>query len=113
MKKRYILTPKTFEIENRLNQDLAQSEELIEVILNENEYISLEKLGFFSFLNNLLDINVDDYEDEVITGDYNIRKVLESIDSFNSDEFCKSLISRIKEVFIEASIRKTGVYFYF
>ncbi|UIR57315.1 hypothetical protein LZQ00_05735 [Sphingobacterium sp. SRCM116780] len=112
-KKRYILTPKTVEIANKLDQDLASSEELIEIVLTEDDYNGLEKLGFFSFLNDLVNVNIDDYEDEVIVGDDHIRKVLSSIDSFDKANKQKSLLNEIRELFREALIRKTGVYFYF
>jgi len=113
MKKRYIIVPKTVEAANKLDKDLAAPDELIEIVLTEDDFNSLEKSGFFYFLNNLVGVNIDDYEDEVIEGEGRVQKVLASIDTFDINSPLKTLLDEIKELFKEALLRNTGVYFYF
>lgn len=113
MKKRYIVVPKNVEVANKLDQNLADPEELIEVVLTEDDFSRLEKSCFFYFLNTLVGVNIDDYEDEIIEGRDNIQKVLNYIDSVNIDSQQKLLLNDIKGLFREAWVRNTSVYFYF
>ena len=113
MKMRYVIVPNNAEAANRLEYNLAAPEELIQIVLTENDFYRLEKSGFFSFLNNLVDANIDDYEDEVIQGRDNIQKVLTFIHDFNIGRQQKVLVNDIERLFTEALLRNTGVYFYF
>lgn len=79
----------------------------------EDDFIRLEKSRFFYFLNTLIGVNIDDYEDEIIEGSDNIQKVINFIDTFNIDSQHKLLLNDIKGVFREALLRNTSVYFYF
>lgn len=105
--------PKTVEVANRLDQNLASPDELIEITLSDDDFNDLERSGFFYFLNNLVSVNIDDYEDELIEGEDNIKKVINSIGAFNGNSRQKSLLVEIKRLFKEALLRNTGVYFYF
>lgn len=113
MKKRYIVVPKNAEAANKLEYNLAAPEELIEIVLSEDDFNGLEMSDFFSFLNNLVDVNIDDYEDDVIEGRDKIQKVLKYIHTFNIDSQQKFLINNIERLFKEAFLRNTAVYFYF
>jgi len=113
MKKRYIIVPKSVEAAKKLDQNLADPEELIEIVLTEDDFSGLEKSRFFYFLNSLVSVNIDDYEDEIIEGRDNIQKVLNSIDTVIRDSQLKLLLNDIKGLFREALLRNTSVYFYF
>ena len=113
MKKRYIVVPKTVEVANRLDKNLVSPNELIEITLSDEDFNDLEKSGFFYYLNNLVSVNIDDYEDELIEGEDNIKKVINSISTFNGNSRQKSLLEEIKRLFKEALLRNTAVYFYF
>ena len=113
MKKRCIIVPKNAEAANKLNYNLANPEELIEIALTEDDFNQLEKSRFFDFLNIIADVNIDDYEDEVIEGRDKLQKVLNAMDTFNIDSQQKLLLNNIKELFSEALLRNTSVQFYF
>ncbi|WP_156305436.1 hypothetical protein [Sphingobacterium endophyticum] len=110
---RYIVVPKNAEAVNKLEYNIAAPEEFIEIVLSEDDFNRLEMSGFFSFLNNLVDVNIDDYEDDVIEGRDKIQKVLNYIHIFNIDSQRKFLINNIERLFKEAFLRNTAVYFYF
>jgi len=68
MKKRYIVMPRSVDIANKLYQILADPQELIEALLTEYDFNRLDKSVFFYFLNTLVNVNIDDYEGEIIEG---------------------------------------------
>lgn len=50
----------------RLNYDISQDDELIEIIIGESEFDSLFQTGLFKKISQQLKILVDDYEDKLI-----------------------------------------------
>lgn len=51
---------------NRLNYNICENGDLLEIIIEESEFDSLLKTGLFVEINKKLDVLVGDYEDELI-----------------------------------------------
>ncbi|SFM92224.1 hypothetical protein SAMN05428949_1320 [Chitinophaga sp. YR627] len=112
MSKRKIITvPKDKDSEVALDYDTATTEQLIEVFLDQTEFMELYRAGFFQELNFIADALIDEYESEAITDKEKIQLVLDS-DIFNKPVLVDKL-NQIKNLFQEALQRNTGVYFYF
>lgn len=110
MKSRTIVVPKDKDAQNALNYNEATEEQLIEVSLHEEEFISLLNAGFFESINRVAAVNIDDYEDECIVEHQKLVAVS------NSKLFTGNLSEKVKQIkalFDEAIKRDTGVYFYF
>lgn len=105
-----IVVPKDKDAKSSLDYDEATSEQLIEVVLDEIEFKKLWETGFFELINNIADVNIDDYEDESIEENEKLKKVLAS-DIFTANVIDK--VRQIKSLFEEAVKRETGIYFYF
>lgn len=63
---RKISIPVSMDALNRLNYDVCESGDLLEMIIEESEFDSLLKTGVFAEINKQLDVLVGDYEDELI-----------------------------------------------
>ena len=109
-----ICVPKDFAALNRLDCDVNNPKDLMEVILNNHVFELLWKTGFFDAINKLTGSIIDDFEDERITDSGMLKKVLES-DIFNdfTDNNLRETAQAIRQLFVEALNRKTGIHFYF
>jgi hypothetical protein len=79
------------------------------------EFKKLQNSNFFTSINDMVDVNIDDYEDENITNRKELKLIIES-NIFNPNLYDNDVlfaVSAIKELFFEALSRKTGVYFFF
>lgn len=114
MKKRYIVTPKDKAAAELLDYDKAAAIDLIELVLTEEQFKALNCAGVFSGLNEILGSNIDDFEDELISGDKQLEMGLNYLWAIPvKDEIARKVIEKIIYLFEEARSRKTGVYFYF
>lgn len=115
MKKRFITVPKDHEAEMALDLDVAKSEQLIEIVLDDIEFKTLKESGFFKSINSIAGSNIDDYESESIIGSEELNKVAISSIFTNKlfDENLSKKVNEIRNVFFEAINRETGVYFFF
>ncbi|WP_418360308.1 hypothetical protein [Sphingobacterium detergens] len=114
MKKRYIVSPIDKEAAELLDYDKATAIDLIELVLTEEQFNALNCDGVFSNLNEILGSNIDDFEDELITGDKQLEMALNYLRAISAkDEIARKVIEKIIYLFEEALSRKTGVYFYF
>lgn len=110
-----ICVPKNQAAQKQLDFDQCKDEDLIELNLNESVLANLFEIGFFKSMNNLTNSNIDDFEDERIVDLNSLQKVLNSniFTSLANSEETTKVISAVRELFIEALSRKTGIYFYF
>jgi len=114
MKSRYIVTPKDKAAAELLDYNRATEDDLIELVLTEQQYNTLNYHNVFSSLNEILGSSIDDFGDELITGDNQLDMGLNYLKALNvKDEIANKVIEKMIYLFQEAISRKTGVYFYF
>ena len=115
MKTRVITVPQNKKAMIALDFDEAKDEDLIQFSLNEVEFKKLWDYNFFMTINNLVDVNIDDYEDENILDNKKLKKIIESnvFDNPIYDDEILPTIINIKNLFFEALNRQTGVFFFF
>jgi hypothetical protein len=112
MKNRLIIVPKNKEAEKDLDFDKAKKSQLIELHLNDEEFILLYKKGVFELINEIGSTSIDDYEDASLIGEENISNVMAAL-KLKNVLFEDDLIMKIICLFEAALNNKTGVYFYF
>lgn len=110
-----ITVPKDILAQNRLNYDLSAPTELIELHLDVDTLSKLFAIGFFNSINQISNSIIDDFEDERIVENELLAKIINSnlFDKDKYDAILYNIVSQIKELFIEAHNRKTGIYFFF
>lgn len=112
MRNRVITVPKDKIAEMSLSFDKATKEQLIELSITEEEFLFLYQKGIFELINLTIGTNIDDFEDDAVTGKDNLSKIIRVLNlrgNLNNNESIKSL----SKLFYEAVDRDTGVYFYF
>lgn len=115
MKKRYIVVPKDNAAVLALDFDLATEEQILEMVLNEEDFISLYNDKVFYLINEWSGASIDDYEDYKLD---DIEKLKRSVNQLilNKKSFQnknQENVSQIIILFQEAIVRNTGVSFYF
>lgn len=115
MRKRTIIIPKTQSATVDLDYDRADSSQLIEYDLSEEEFLLLIKVGLLNGMNKVAEINLDDFEDESVLTRKKINLLIDFLEGYsNSSDFqVVQIIKNLIPLFEEALERKTGVYFYF
>lgn len=110
-----IIVPKDKIAEKSLDTNEAQPSQLIELTISEEDFKELFSLGVFELINTSAKSNIDEYEDEFIDGEENMKNVINVLhkEELNTKTSLKDKISEIRELFEEALSRQTGVYFYF
>lgn len=110
-----ICVPKDKSALLRLDYDLSESDDLIEVYLDSNTLMKLFEFKFFQKINDVADSNIDDFEDEKILGAKELNKVLDSgvfeLNDYNDS--LKEVILKIENLFRQALYLDTGVFFFF
>ena len=108
-----ISVPMSYEAMQRLDLDENIEGDLIDVILTSSEFDSLCKSGLFRKINDRFGLNIDDYEDESLTGSDNLLVLKEMLrDYFLLDESNVALNKLMSQV-DNAMISNTGIFFYF
>ena len=96
----------------RLDLDNCVDGDLIELILDEDNYTNLLESNVINQLNNELDINIDDYEDEKIIDLDKLIKAKSIIQNSIVSNNSEALIQLLTQV--DNAIKyKTGLFFYF
>lgn len=109
-----IIVPKDKKAEIALDYDEALDEQLIKLKLTNNEFNSLWENNIFSLINETANCNIDVFEDENITNTKTIKIVIEELKNIQSNStIINDILLSIIKLFIEASERGTGIYFYF
>jgi len=110
-----ICVPKNKEALDRLNYDRIVEGDLFEISLDRSIFLELDRIGFFQIINILGDSNIDDFEDDSVFGEADLKNVLHS-DIFRRQKYNLEIfkvVKKIEELFIKALECKTGVFFYF
>ena len=116
MRRRVITVPIDKEAEKALDYDAAKPAQLIERYLSGEEYVFLETMGLISLINSEGDSNIDDFEDDSVTGLENLNRVLQALQQREEDLQTHQYYPVLQELislFAEAIRRGTGVYFFF
>lgn len=110
-RKRYIKVPKNERSMNDYDYGVQNNEQTEILILDDNQYMTLNKIGIFNEINKKCDIIIDDYEEEVLEFK-KIPVALDIVDEFilhyKNDELVK-----LKEMLNLASMYKTFIAFDF
>lgn len=115
MRSRFITVPKDAEAVVALDYNEASDDQLIEIILDDREFYAIWKSGFFSSLNYMAKVNIDDSEDDGITDVEVLKEVVNSslFDVELGDPKLNRLLEEMRVLFQEAIARGTGVFFFF
>ena len=115
MRQRVITVPKDKIAEKALDFDEATTEQLIELSIKEEDFLFMYQSGIIELINQEGGANIDDFEDDAVTGKENISKVIKALELKSNlrDHARHQLIQNVSSLFNEAFNRDTGVYFYF
>ena len=109
---KYISVPVNKSAMERLDLDNCVDGDLIELILDEDNYKNLLESNVINQLNNELDINIDDYEDEKIIDLDKLIKAKSIIQNSIVSNNSEALIQLLTQV--DNAIKyKTGLFFIF
>jgi len=113
MRQRIIIVPKDKTAEKALDFDEATKEQLIELLITEEEFLFMYQNGIIELINKEGKTNIDDFEDDSVTGKENLSEVIKALNSRVDLDANNELIQNVSTLFNEAIDRGTGVYFYF
>ncbi|KHD37825.1 hypothetical protein NL50_06505 [Clostridium acetobutylicum] len=114
---RYIRVPKDTKAMEDYDYGVQEPEQMIEWILNDEEYTILSTLKIFDELNNQCDIIIDDFEEETISFDKldiannTINMILNKIQSSQVKDY--ELVTKLQDMISSAIERKTLIAFDF
>ena len=110
-----ITVPKDGEAMVALDYNEASDDQLIEMRLDDREFYAVWESGFFDSLNDMAKVNINDYEDDAITNVEVLKEVVSSglFERELGDAELNGLLKQMKELFQEAIVRGTGVFFFF
>jgi hypothetical protein len=111
MNNKLIIVPKNKNAQTALDFDKADKEQLIELTIDEIDFLFLFENGIIDLINFNGNSNIDDYEDDVVSGKENLYNVIIAIESTSTYE--NIIVKKILYLFKEAYNRDTSVYFYF
>lgn len=110
---RLITVPIDKEAEERLYYDQNSEFDVIDVFLNESDYYKLWDSKLFDKINEALDLLIDDYEEETISGKENLEKLHAIIIEYEQVVEDNPLLYTLKSL-TEAAIRfDTSVHLFF
>ncbi|MDF2804818.1 MAG: hypothetical protein K0S61_4723 [Anaerocolumna sp.] len=114
---RYIRVPKDNKAMEDYDYGVQEPEQMIEWLLNDEEYTILSTLKIFDELNNQCDIIIDDFEEETIAFDKldiannTINMILNKIQSSQVKNY--ELVTKLQDMILSAIERKTLIAFDF
>ena len=108
-----ITVPKSIEAQKLLDLDQCPSELLDETYLSQEQFDLLWKVNFFSEINHICGVNIDDFEDEEITNKASIKNAIAFIQSQKWLEEISEIVLKIEKLFQNAKKYNTSVHFYF
>lgn len=108
---KYILVPTSQEAMIRLDSDECIEGDLIEAVINDEQFNKLFHSGLIDFVNKQFDVLIDEYEDAKIT---NIDD-LKTLSLFLEQKFSggDEVFSVLKKQVAYAIKYNTGVFFFF
>jgi len=110
-----VCVPKDQDALIRLDYNENKPGDLLEVILDDQDFEKLWQSGFFNSINVLAHSMIDIFENENISESKKLESVINSDLFQNSkyDENIFKIVRKIEELFKEALHRNTGIHFYF
>ncbi|MDE6231722.1 MAG: hypothetical protein K2M60_00030 [Lachnospiraceae bacterium] len=100
VRERYIRVPKNRQAMRDYDYGIQSSEQMQELILNDEQYSKLDKLGVFDKINEKCNIIIDDYEEEVLELS-EIPIALDVINQLMENSKCEEL-AKLKWIFTQA-----------
>jgi len=79
MRARFLTVPINERGIEEYDHGIENTENMIEIMLPEKEYVELKESGIFEFINEKCDLLIDDYESEIIDAD-DLRKCITQIE---------------------------------
>jgi len=112
---KFICVPLNQDAQKRLDFDECKDGDLLKITFDDETFYKLWDAGFFAHINHITGTNIDNFEDDSITDQKLLKRVLEStlFEKFISNEALAPSVKSIKNLFIEAESLNTGVFFYF
>ncbi len=95
-RKRYIRVPKDKKAMQDYDYGIQKEEQMEEMILSEEQYNKLDKLGIFDIINEKCNIIIDEYEEELLELD-KIPIAIEAIEQLINDDKDEELV-RLMEI---------------
>ena len=106
-----IAVPLSSEAASRLDMDLNEPGDLIEMYLDDEAFQRLWNTGVLQRLNAATGSMIDDFEDESILGD-RLEKAIKVLEASSSLISCAEE-EELLRMFRKAKYFRTGVYFFF
>ncbi|NJK83587.1 MAG: hypothetical protein HC912_06965 [Saprospiraceae bacterium] len=113
MRQRIITVPKDKIAEKALDYNESVGSQLIELSVTEEDFQFMFQCGIIELVNREGEANIDDFEDDVITGKERLNRVITALRSIADSSVNNELIINVIRLFDEAKNRDTGIYFYF
>jgi hypothetical protein len=111
---KFITVPKNEDAMSKLDLDMAMPDDLIELAISNQELEYLETIYFIDTINLHCHTLIDNYEEEVIIDITLLKSLIEILEEkYYRKCYNTNLLSSIINLFKEAVLRKTGVYFFF
>lgn len=110
-RERFIRVPKNEMAMKDYDYGILKKEQMDEMILTEEQYENLDKIGIFDKINEKCDIIIDDYEEEVLELE-KIPMALEAVNQFLNNNATEELI-QLRKMLNFAVLYKTLVGFDF
>lgn len=105
-----ICSPVSEDAMERLNFGIENDGDLLMVIIGDEVYKRMWRLGFFDEINQVVNKYIDDYEDENITSIFDLIK----LKNINCKYIKKGgVFIEIEKLILNAIENNTGVFFFF
>lgn len=108
-----ICAPVSVQAMDRLNFNRNIEGDLIEMYLNDSEYIRLNELGYFSLINKCLNKMIDDFEDEQIYHEDLIEFLKLTFKFLEANKGISHILKKIIDLANLALEKNTAVFFFF
>jgi hypothetical protein len=108
-----ISVPMTAEAMRKIDFDECNKDDVIEVILNDDEYDALWKSGVIKAINEHFDLIIDDYEDEKLIGVDNLVLLKRTVEEFWLGDQKNTALNKLMSQINNAITFNTGIFFYF
>jgi len=109
-----IFVPKNINAKDALDKGKTKVSDIEKLVLSKQEFDYIYDNGIIDAINNIADILISDYEEELIQDIFKIEKIQKYLKNYSKKNNCNfDLISKLLNMFENAMIYKLGIYFYF
>ncbi|MDH6354186.1 hypothetical protein M2132_000513 [Dysgonomonas sp. PH5-45] len=113
MSRKLIIVPKDKHAEDLLYYDKASDDQLYSLYLNEAFFYNLWDMSVFDDINQIADVNIDDFEDESIMDVKSIKYIISYLEEKQFPPKFKQDSQYFLQMFKLALNGGVGIYFYF